>query len=252
MELTHPLLLFSEVRHGADTQRHSGDGYEYHRQAGEDLPWQSRVGVLHHVPQSPHAPSCIVLLRSRELLALLTGLRGSKLGLLFVKPLLLLVLLLPEPQLPLAAPVQVVLLHPPVQQLLLEGQGTHLPQQPQLPRRQESDDSTESRRTSVKEILIAAAIIVVTHIHDLGLVAAAVQLSQPRHGKLLQCGPGDSVLDAPHVDDGRPIISVLLPGLRMKKELGSFVEQALLGGDLLWVLHPFEVEGGELMLSAAC
>lgn len=38
-EKTHPLLLLSEIRHGADTQRHGSDGYKQHGQAGKDFSW---------------------------------------------------------------------------------------------------------------------------------------------------------------------------------------------------------------------
>lgn len=214
--------------------------------------------VLHHVPEPPHAAPREGLLRpARRLLALLAGLRGGELGLLLLQPLQLLVLLLPEAQLAEAAPLQVVILQAPVEQLLLEGKGAHLPQQPQLPRRQEGHYDAEGRRVPVEKVLVAADVVVVAHVHDLGLIAAAAQLAQSGQRELIQRGPGDVILDPPDVDNGRSVgharlVSVLLVRLRLEQNLGSLVEQALLGCDFLWIFHTIKVERGELVVSVAC
>lgn len=102
---------------------------------------------------------------------------------------------------PFTTPVQVVFLNAPVEQLLLEGQRAHLPQEPELADPQEGQDRPERPRVAVEEELVARHIVIVADVQNVVKVSAELELSQACQGELVERGPGQQVLDAPHVDD---------------------------------------------------
>lgn len=102
---------------------------------------------------------------------------------------------------PFTTPVQVVFLNAPVEQLLLERQRTHLPQEPEFSNPQEGQDCPERPWVAVEEEFIARHIIIITDVQNVVKISTELELSQTCQGELIERGPGEQVLDAPHVDN---------------------------------------------------
>lgn len=100
----------------------------------------------------------------------------------------------------LAAGLQVDLIHPPVVQLLAEGQGAHLLHHVQLASTVEVQDWGECPRVPVKEVLILLQVVVITDLHE-GVVCVAVsELTQPGPWQPVQGPPENLVGQPPHIE----------------------------------------------------
>lgn len=91
-------------------------------------------------------------------------------------------------------------LHPPVIQLVVQGEDAHFAQQAQFPRRQEVEDDPEGRRRAVEEELLAGFVVVIADAGDVLERAAGAQATQAGEGELLQRAPGEGVAVSPDVD----------------------------------------------------
>lgn len=103
---------------------------------------------------------------------------------------------------PAAAAFHVGGVDPPVVQLIVQWHGTQLPQEAELPGRQEVQDDPERCGAPVEKVLPLGLIVVVTEPGDVLGAGAETQPPKPGERELLQGGPGERVAVTPHVDQG--------------------------------------------------
>ncbi|KAA8596160.1 hypothetical protein FQN60_011451, partial [Etheostoma spectabile] len=213
-----------QVWHGADAQADDGDQHHDHREAGEHLPSQTRLGVFHHFSQYPHqfvtalSNFCVAFLQHHPLLPPLLFFALSLCHLLHAGR-----------HAATATALHVARVHAPVVELIVQRHGAQFPKQTQFPRSQEVEDDPEGCRVSVKEVLPARLVVVVAESCDLLGGGAEAQTAQTTLGELLQGAPGKCVAVAPDVDENLQGVVHHIRGLGVTEQLGALEVNTLDG-----------------------